>query len=271
MKFLPPPKAGERSAALAQTLWLMAVCSVIFTMTAYASTPGWWTSRGAVNPALGTNNYAVVTQGQLKRFTQKAVQEMNTNLPGGAGSDLNGIVSNWIAQYTTNGYNATNLLPADSQAMTVGQVKYIANKVYSKLIPLNYAVSYPWLNTNTTDSQLATVSQLKTVFDFDLSAPKLAQNLTVTLSGTSAFLSWSDPSSVTTYTLQQSTDGGLTWTDVGTISGALTTNTVTGLTLGGDYQFRLIANGASSSSPPSLSEGPPAITLTAPTGATLVP
>jgi len=170
MNLMLPPKASERSATLAQTLWLMTACSLMFAWTAYGVEPAWWTSRGAVNPALGTNDYSVVTQGQLKRFTQKAVDELNSNLPGGAGSDLNAMVSNWTAEYTTNGYNATNHPPADLKAMTVGQVKYVASKIWAQLAAYNFTNDAPtWLVTNAGDSSLAVIGQVKTAFDFDLS------------------------------------------------------------------------------------------------------
>jgi len=145
------------------------MCSAFFAVTTYASQPAWWTSRGAVNPMLGTNTYAVVTEGQLKRFTQKAVDELNTNLPGGAGVDLNAMVSNWVAEYATNGYNATNHPPVDTQVMTVGQIKYVGAKVWGQLLAAGYT-NYPpsWLETNSGDGSMAIIGQLKTVFNFDL-------------------------------------------------------------------------------------------------------
>src|ERR1700761_1930973 len=105
------------SATISQSLWLILFCSTLFLLTAFApaSPPAWWSSFGAVNTNT-PNNYAVATQGQLKQFTQKAVQEMNTNVFNGAGSDLNGLISSWASDYATNGYSATNLKPSDLQA-----------------------------------------------------------------------------------------------------------------------------------------------------------
>ena len=59
-----------------------------------AAHPAWWASRGATssNPP---NDDTAVNQGQLKLFTQKAVQELNARIPGGAGADLNSLVNGW--------------------------------------------------------------------------------------------------------------------------------------------------------------------------------
>src|SRR5579863_8799799 len=124
------------SATIAQSLWLMMACSALFALSAFGSPPAWWTSRGAVNSSLGTNDYAGVNEGQLKQFTARAVDEMNANLPvpGGAGTNLNSLVYGWIQNYQTNGYNATNHPTSDYQLMNVGQLKYIGRQVYNRLI-----------------------------------------------------------------------------------------------------------------------------------------
>jgi len=92
MKHVFTSKDSERSATLAPTLWLVLGCSVLCMVTTYATAPGWWSSRGAVVSNTSTN--AVVVEGQLKFFTQKAVDELNAHLTnatlsvGGAGDDL---------------------------------------------------------------------------------------------------------------------------------------------------------------------------------------
>ncbi|MDD5262276.1 MAG: hypothetical protein PHD76_10570 [Methylacidiphilales bacterium] len=136
-----------------------------------ATQPAWWTARGAVSSSLSANDYAVVNQGQLKQFTQKAVQEMNVGLAGGAGSDLNTLVTGWQQEYQANGWNGTNPKPSDFTVMTVGQLKYIAGKIWSRLVAAGYTASAPsWLAVNAaTDNQAANLGQLKTVFNFNLS------------------------------------------------------------------------------------------------------
>ncbi|HUB68501.1 MAG TPA: RHS repeat-associated core domain-containing protein [Candidatus Methylacidiphilales bacterium] len=155
--------------------------------------PAWWSSRGAVLPEqvitnnnVVTTNYlfndnAAVLQGQLKLFTTRAVDELNANLPGGAGNNLNNIVSNWAADYATNGY-ATNTAsptypykPSDLDVENVGQLKYVGNMVWNQLVAGGYTNIVPntavpsWLPTNAADGNVANLGQLKTLFDFDLS------------------------------------------------------------------------------------------------------
>ncbi|MES2476467.1 MAG: hypothetical protein V4640_11860 [Verrucomicrobiota bacterium] len=137
-----------------------------------AAPPAWWASRGATN-AYPINDTAVVNQGQFKRFTQTAILELNARIPGGAGADLNSILSGWTTEYQTGGYNSTNKLPADFTAMNAGQLKWIAQKIHIRLVDVHYESSLPsWLVVNpATDQQLVNLGQLKKVFDFNLTAP----------------------------------------------------------------------------------------------------
>lgn len=137
-----------------------------------AAPPAWWASRGATNTT-PLNDNAAVNQGQLKQFTQKAVQELNARAPGGAGTELNGLVNGWIQAYSPEGYSASNPLPADFEAMNSGQLKWIASKIHACLVAIRYKdAPPPWLVRNpTTDNQLVNLGQLKTVFNFDLTAP----------------------------------------------------------------------------------------------------
>ena len=140
--------------------------------SAIAAPPAWWASRGATD-ANPPNDDAAVNQGQLKQFTQKAVLELNARIPGGAGSELNDLVNGWIQAYQTGGYNAANPLPADFDAMNSGQLKWIANKVHARLVFAKFEDAPPvWLVPNpASDQQLVNLGQLKTVFNFDLTAP----------------------------------------------------------------------------------------------------
>ena len=130
------------------------------------------TNNGVVTTNYITNDYAVVTQGQLKQFTARAVDELNAKLPGGAGASLTNLVYGWHEDYLTNGYNATNIKPSDYTAMNVGQLKYIGNMVWTQLVAGGYTNAVPsWLHQNTnSDSSVAVLGQLKSVFNFDLSS-----------------------------------------------------------------------------------------------------
>jgi len=182
MKLAQPPRADTRSATISQTLWLMLACSALLMISAYATAPGWWASSHATN-GYTRQDSAVVNQGQLKQFTTRAAYYLTTNFPAGAGSNLNTMVSNWISNYTPNN-------PSDYQAVNVGQLKYIANIVWSQLVVGGYTNEVPlWISTNSTDYNLATIGQLKTVFNFDLtnfaSVPQMTSPTTASgLAGT---------------------------------------------------------------------------------------
>jgi hypothetical protein len=105
------------------------------------------------------------------------VQELDADLAafGGAGPTLDALIVSWQQDYTTHGYgNASNpsypFKPADFQAVNVGQLKYIANLFYSRLVQVGYTSALPaWLVRNpSTDNLAATAGQLKTVFNFDV-------------------------------------------------------------------------------------------------------
>jgi hypothetical protein len=233
-----------------------------------AAQPAWWTSRGAINSS-PRNDSAVVNEGQLKKFTFESVQELNADLTGGAGSTLNSMALGWSNYYHTNGFS-TN----DYQAMNVGQLKQIASLVYPPLISAGYMTNTPtWLHTNSlVDSNLATLGQLKQVFAFEIATPQVPVNLVVLLGTTTATLNWADPViSVQYFTVQMSTDGGTTWTSLPNVAGTSFSDTITGLTPGVDYSFRVTASNPSGSSAPSSSDAAPIISLLTPYGATLVP
>ena len=62
---------------------MMALMTIAFGALAFsleASQPAWWTSRGAVNTNTKNDNLAI-NESQLKQFTQKAVLELNADLP----------------------------------------------------------------------------------------------------------------------------------------------------------------------------------------------
>jgi len=97
---------------------------------------------------------------------------LDTNLPGGAGATLDGMVTGWSNYYATNGYSSTNPAPQDFKAINQGQLKYVASLVWSRLVAAGYTNAAPsWLTMNTnTDYMVANGGQLKNVFNFDLTA-----------------------------------------------------------------------------------------------------
>lgn len=124
-----------------------------------AQYPQWWTDRNVINTnAPATNDYAVANLGQLKWFATNAYDELEQNLPGGAGSNLQSMVASFS---TSNNYTV----------ITLGQLKYTASLFYNRLIEEGQTNTYPW-TTNTVaddnDYAAANIGQLKHVFSFDL-------------------------------------------------------------------------------------------------------
>jgi len=88
------------------------------------------------------------------------------------------------------------------------------------------------------------------------SAPSEPRNLGGFLSGTSAFLSWSTPTSnggsaITGYIVQQSTNNGSTWTTAATTTSASRSVRIDGLAAGTSYAYRVLAVNAVGNSAPS--------------------
>lgn len=195
---LPPAKRKEiASATLVATLGVMVGCFGLLGLCVYASDPvawndpTWWsspgtgsqgavvapqvvTNKGVVTTNYIANNNAVVTQGQLKQFTARAVDELNANLTNGAGTALSNLAYDWKQDYATNNYSSTNnptapYKPSDLDVINVGQLKYVGNLIWGRLVTEGYTNQVPaWLSQNTnTDNVVANIGQLKEVFDFD--------------------------------------------------------------------------------------------------------
>lgn len=160
--------------------WLTLACSGVLLLgsASQAADPAWWQARGAITAGATPAPNAVVNQGQLKQFTLRAVQELNASLAsvGGAGQPLNSLITGWQQDYASNAYATSPnnpsrpYKPADFDAVTVGQLKYVANLLYGRLHDAGYMPVLPaWIKVNSaTDRSLAALGQLKSVFNFDL-------------------------------------------------------------------------------------------------------
>ena len=201
------------------------------------------TNAGVVTTNYVPNPTGVVNQGQLKQFTVRAVDELNGALPGGAGTNLNTMASNWAQDYLTNGWSATNLKPLDYTAMTVGQLKTVANMVYGRISAAGYTNLAPsWLPQNTnSDGNVAVLGQLKEVFDFDFSLSG-ATGLTATPGSGAVTLNWSPSTNVAPWVVEEQNPDG-SWTFVSTLTNSASSYTVTGLTGGQAYNFQVFASG----------------------------
>ena len=131
--------------------WLVPLTLFLSAMALSASEPAWWGSRGGV---LDTNrpsqDFAAANQGQVKHLARQAYLEMESNLPGGAGSNISAMI---------NGFSdRDNYAPVN-----IGQLKHIATNFYDRL---GYA--YPWAGSTQVpaDFAMANIGQVKNVFSF---------------------------------------------------------------------------------------------------------
>ena len=152
-----------RIRCISANYWRISALAVLLTFGLWpltrvciAQAPSWWTNRSVLTTN-AANDFAALTQGQLKWMATNACAELEANLPGGAGI----YVRNLVAGFTlSNNYYPVN----------VGQLKCTATSFYDRLIAEGYTNSYPWTETTTDDCDfaMANIGQLKNVFGFDL-------------------------------------------------------------------------------------------------------
>ena len=156
-------KAKPGLARVLQAALIAAVaCSTVVTLL--ASPPSWW-SNGVLDLQATADDYAAVNQGQLKNIAKQASLELDTRLPGGAGTNVLSLVQGW----STPGTNTDDFAPVN-----LGQLKNVAKPFYDRLQVFGIATNYPWAgSTNAAnDYALANVGQVKNLFGFELGAPE---------------------------------------------------------------------------------------------------
>jgi len=119
--------------------------------------PAWWAPRDDLT-ADSADDYAVLNQGQLKKFMRGAIEEMNASLPGGAGAELNDLLAAW----------RTDASGADDFAIAnQGQLKAMGGMLRARLAVLG--ISLPVVgSTETQDDEHyapANLGQAKHVFN----------------------------------------------------------------------------------------------------------
>jgi len=134
-----------------------------------ANYPGWWITRGVVDTNASAEDYAVCTSGQLKTMALQAMNELDADLPGGAGDAIHAMVNGWL----NNTANAQ-----DYSAINAGQLKTVAAPFYDCLRSNNWPCilpdgmttnqNYPWSGTGAQDYSMANNGQVKYVFSFSV-------------------------------------------------------------------------------------------------------
>lgn len=129
-------------------------------LLAFAAAPGWWSERGVLLANQPADDYAIANQGQLKNIAKAAVEEMDANLPGGAGDELHNLVNSW----SNSSPQANDFTP-----LNLGEVKNVARPFYDRLIVAGLATAYPWSTSTASadDFAVVNVGQVKNLFSFN--------------------------------------------------------------------------------------------------------
>ena len=138
----------------------------------HAADPDWWSQQGFIDGAAAADDKTVVFQGQLKHAAAKAVDQLNIVSASGAGAELTTLEQAWASAHPD---------ALDDDVMNLGQLKYVTDKVFERLILLGYdrpltpgdADTRPsvfrtqWQQLGATDQKIIpTQGQLKYLFSF---------------------------------------------------------------------------------------------------------
>lgn len=160
----------------------------ILTVAVPPPTPGWWAGRHATN-SHEKDDYAPLNQGQLKNLAVAAFDELEEKLSGagGAGGDFTKLIKRWhlldgnpptpdnplsTFRFDAAGHRIPKVTSQtdDYAAVTVGQLKAVAKRVYDRFKDAGYVTEYPWDNSAfpQDDYAMANIGQAKNLFAFDL-------------------------------------------------------------------------------------------------------
>ena len=127
--------------------------------------PEWWITQRVLEPGAQVSDYSAINQGQLKNLAAKAAEAMNERLPGGAGANINYMVSQWR-------YQSEYVDRQDYAVVNIGQLKTVALPFYQHLETKGLILpgSYPWASsTGSQDNYaVANIGQAKNLFSFHL-------------------------------------------------------------------------------------------------------
>ena len=141
--------------SILKTVGLGIIVSLYAIGGAAANYPAWWSQRGVVSTNAIIKDYSPVLQGQLKWFATNAYLELQKKLSGGAGDELQALISGLP---NSNNFAFVN----------IGQLKYIAAPFHKRLILEGVETRYPWTIGTTADDAdfaLANIGQVKALFN----------------------------------------------------------------------------------------------------------
>jgi len=229
---------------------------------ATASGPQWWNDRGVIDSSAQPSDFGPANIGQLKAMATAAYDEMQQDLPGGAGPAVTSLVKSWFQLDNSGEFvllagkrlPKSNVDGSNYAAVNIGQLKTVTKPFYDRLIEIGYVGEYPWVfsSAQANDYAMANVGQVKNVFSFDLAqyrvAPQAPSDVTAIWNGSGMTVSWtSGGANQTVFLIERSVDGE-NWTSVGTVGGNSngTTFTDSNVETGQQYQYRVSASNAGS-------------------------
>lgn len=149
-----------------------------------ANYPAWWFQRNVIPRLQSTDtnpiwpnsypvsdDFAAANIGQLKHIAIKGIQELNNSLPGAgyltgadAGSALNNLSETWLHS------PGAGVVRDDFLALTLDQLKYVADLFYARLHAVGYTDNTVRVITHNPDTEgtVVNLGQIKSVFSFDL-------------------------------------------------------------------------------------------------------
>lgn len=160
------------------------IASAVFGTIVYAASPSWWKARGVMPEAYDEEsaeareeNFEAAKLGQLMNLAEKAAEELNENVPGGAGDAITELISGF-KKYDPKDPDA------NYQALTAGRLKTVAAVFYGRLAELpetyvNYGSlrgKYPLAQEEgdseefASDDTVVNVGQLKNAFAWSLTS-----------------------------------------------------------------------------------------------------
>jgi|GEM_PF-4859818 len=150
-----------RRASLFRDVLVAILVGNTLILPCYSGIPDWWVTRRVVRTEVTDDVYGALNAGQLKHAVKQAVQEMNAMLQGGAGLDLNALVSAW---------NSEGSLADNYEMVNAGQLKSVLKKFYDRMNTVHGTTGYPWPATGSTDYfEAVNVGQLKKLLRVDVS------------------------------------------------------------------------------------------------------
>src|SRR5436309_1731594 len=92
---MKPHKQSQDTGVVSMRIVLLIAAIAFLPILAFATAPGWWSTRGVVRTNVQPNDYGPANEGQLKNIAKAAAAELDAQLPGGAGTAVHTLIDQW--------------------------------------------------------------------------------------------------------------------------------------------------------------------------------